>query len=302
MWLPAQPLQRVVVRHTVGLTDPLERGDQADGERLNDGLPETLEECIAAYGLTHFKIKLSGKAGDDLTRLCRIARLLARTAGPRYVVTVDGNEQYPSVATLQEFWRAVVDEPALQDFLSHVTFVEQPLHRDNALQEDVGQALGEWEQHPPLLIDESDGALDSLPKALALGYIGTSHKNCKGVFKGIANRCLIEYRQRLNPDRGFMMSAEDLANVGPIALLQDLAVVATLGVPHAERNGHHYFRGLSMWPASIGEKVLESHGDLYERQSDYATLQIRQSSVSLASVVAAPFGLAFDMPLEQDTR
>ena len=33
--------------------------------------------------------------------------------------------------------------------------------------------------------------LDSLPTALALGYVGTSHKNCKGIVKGIANACLL---------------------------------------------------------------------------------------------------------------
>lgn len=298
-WLPTKPLQHVIVRHTVGLSDPLERSDQTDGERLDDGLPETLAESIAAYGLTHFKIKLSGFAEQDLTRLCRIARLLAQMAAPNYVVTLDGNEQYGSVASLQEFWRIVVEEPALHEFLQHVAFVEQPLHRDASLQDEVGQALAAWEQHPPLLIDESDGALDSLPTALMLGYAGTSHKNCKGVFKGIANRCLLERRQRLQANRRLMMSAEDLANVGPIALLQDLAVVATLGLSHAERNGHHYFRGLSMWPALVGERILENHGDLYERRRDYATLQIRQGSVALNSVVAAPFGLGCEYPLDE---
>ena len=298
-WLPAQPTQRLIVRHTVGLSDPLERGDQRDDERVNDGLPETLEECIAAYGLTHFKIKLSGMRVQDLPRLRRIARLLAQRVGTEYVVTVDGNEQFRSMGALQEFWRALEDEPVLFDFLRHVAFVEQPLHRDHALQDEVGVALGEWEKHPPLLIDESDGALDSLPTALALGYAGTSHKNCKGVFKGIANRCLIARRQQLQPNRQFVMSAEDLSNVGPIALLQDLAVVATLGLTHAERNGHHYFRGLSMWPAMVGDTMLAEHGDLYEARRDDATLQIRQGGIDLTSVVAAPFGVGVDLPVNE---
>src|SRR2546425_7628044 len=30
--------------------------------------------------------------------------------------------------------------------------------------------------------------LESLPDALGLGYAGASHKNCKGIFKGIINR------------------------------------------------------------------------------------------------------------------
>jgi hypothetical protein len=100
-----------------------------------------------------------------------------------------------------------------------------------------------------------------------------------------------------------MMSAEDLANVGPVALLQDLAVVATLGLTHAERNGHHYFRGLTMWPEVIGNTMLAEHGDLYERQNeqwgDCTTLAIRQGGVALTSVVAAPFGLGFEVPVDE---
>jgi hypothetical protein len=90
-----------------------------------------------------------------------------------------------------------------------------------------------------LIIDESDAELDSLPRALALGYHGTSHKNCKGVFKGIANACLLEALRRQSGGDRLVMSGEDLANIGPVALLQDLAVVATLGVSSVERNGHH---------------------------------------------------------------
>jgi hypothetical protein len=212
-------------------------------------------------------------------------------------VTLDGNEQFPSMAALRAFWDDLTAEPTLHEFLRHVAFIEQPLHRELALQEEVGVALAEWTHHPPLLIDESDGTLHSLPQALALGYAGTSHKNCKGVFKSIANRCLIERRQRLQPQRQLMMSAEDLANVGPVALLQDLAVVATLGLTHAERNGHHYFRGLSMWPQGISESTFIAHSDLYEQLPAYATLRIRQGCVDVASVVAAPFGVGFEMPV-----
>ena len=61
------------------------------------------------------------------------------------------------------------------------------------------------------------------------------------------------------------MSGEDLANIGPVALLQDLAVVASLGVRSVERNGHHYFAGLSAFPRAVQQQILTHHGDLYER-------------------------------------
>src|SRR5262249_45393532 len=119
--LPAKPLRSIRVRHTVGLTDPLTEADilpferrkdliptpdtqhsipQNAGippaERLDDGLPQSLEACIAAYGLTHFKIKLCGELERDTDRLLRIARLLEAT-GSQYAFTLDGNEQYHAV-------------------------------------------------------------------------------------------------------------------------------------------------------------------------------------------------------------
>ncbi|HCK09333.1 MAG TPA: hypothetical protein DHW45_05625, partial [Candidatus Latescibacteria bacterium] len=89
-----------------------------------------------------------------------------------------------------------------------------------------------------------------------------SHKNCKGIFKGIANACLMTKRQA---DTGIahILSSEDLANVGPVALTQDLAVLATLGITHSERNGHHYFAGLSMFPEEVQAQVVENHASLY---------------------------------------
>ncbi|HCK51670.1 MAG TPA: hypothetical protein DIC23_00540, partial [Planctomycetaceae bacterium] len=89
-----------------------------------------------------------------------------------------------------------------------------------------------------------DARNDSLALALELGYHGTSHKNCKGVFRGVINACLIEFLNRQNNvgdrESRYIMSGEDLANIGPVALLQDLAVASSLGITSIERNGHHY--------------------------------------------------------------
>ena len=51
-----------------------------------------------------------------------------------------------------------------------------------------------------------------MPRAFNLGYAGVSHKNCKGVIKGLANAALVARR-------GGLLSAEDLANVVLIGLL-----------------------------------------------------------------------------------
>jgi hypothetical protein len=165
-----------------------------------------------------------------------------------------------------------------------------------ALAEATQAALRAWEQRPPIIIDESDDSLDSLPTALNSGYIGTSHKNCKGVFKGIANACLIEYRRRLDPTGVYVLSGEDLSNIGPVALLQDSTVAAVLGIDHAERNGHHYFTGLRMFPAAWQQTMLTDHGDLYQvHPAGFLMVNIHQGRITIQSLLNAPFGVAAEL-------
>jgi hypothetical protein len=95
------------------------------------------------------------------------------------------------------------------------------------------------------------------------------------------------------------LSGEDLTNIGPVALLQDLAVLATLGVAHAERNGHHYFAGLSGWPATVQAQLLAHHGDLYTQQGELVAVSIHAGQMALASVAHAPFGVGFALDVEQ---
>ncbi len=297
--LPERPRESLAVRHTVGLSDPLTDMDIPDEQRLDDGLPQSLEACIRTYGLTHFKIKLSGERDRDLERLRRLAGIIRSETRGNYAVTLDGNEQYRDVESFQSVWEAIVSDAALEPFLQRLRFVEQPLHRDVALAADATEALLGWEGRPPIIIDESDGMPGSAADALDSGYVGTSHKNCKGLFRGIANACLVTRRRRDEPQGPYGVSGEDLAYVGPVALLQDLAALANLGIDHAERNGHHYFRGLSMFPAEIREATLNHHGDLFRNQrQSFPTLAIRSGTVDLRSVVAAPFGTAFEVAPE----
>jgi L-alanine-DL-glutamate epimerase-like enolase superfamily enzyme len=299
--LPGRPLASLSVRHTVGLGDPLYDEDIAASDRLHDGLPQSVESVIRDYGVTHFKVKLVGRPEADLERLRRLSRLLAEEVGPDFRLTLDGNENYRSVVDFQELWEAIVAEPALRALLDRLLFVEQPLHRDVALSSEVGDAMMGWAERPPIIIDESDGEADTLRQALDLGYGGTSHKNCKGVFKSVANACLLADRQKTTSQQ-LQLSAEDLTNVGPVALVQDMAVVATLGIPHVERNGHHYFTGLRHLPGAVQDAVLASHGDLFHRAAQgFATLSIQDGQISTKSVVAAPFGYDFAFDSRQFT-
>lgn len=297
-FLPRQPATRICVRHTVGLSDTLAEADLPPGERLQDGLPQTLEASIRAYGLRYFKIKLSGDSDGDLQRLTRIAELIQASV-PRYAFTLDGNEQYQRGEEFRAFWDRLAHTPELNSFLQYLLFVEQPFQRSIALSDAIQAELLAWPEHPPLIIDESDAELYSLRRALDCGYAGTSHKNCKGVFKGLANACLLAYRRKTQPQRCFILSGEDLATVGPVALLQDLAMMATLGLTHVERNGHHYFPGLAMFPEAWQEATLAAHPDLFVRNGqEWPMLRIEAGSISLASVLKAPFGVGAEIDLQ----
>jgi hypothetical protein len=295
-FLPEKPLGRIIVRHTVGLADPLTEADIPAGERLEDGLPQSLEESIRVYGLGHFKIKLNGHPDRDTDRLAGVARILLREARPDFAFSVDGNEQFKSLEAFRAFWSDLAARPSLREFFRHLMFVEQPLHREAALREEVGPALRGWENHPPLIIDESDAALEDVPAALRLGYAGSSHKNCKGVFKGLANCCLIRERARADLSRPYLMSGEDLNTIGPVSLLQDLAVMAALGIQSVERNGHHDHAGLSQLPGRTQTQVLRHHEDLYEeRTAGWPALRIKAGEIELGSVNRAPFGVGFEL-------
>lgn len=291
-WLPEVPSARVVVRHTVGLADALTAADIPAGERVEDGLPQDLESSIRAYGLRAFKVKLFGDPDRDLPRLRGVQDVIRSGTGIGVdpVVTLDGNENFRDFEAFRAFWEPVSADPALAWLRDRVVLVEQPVHRAHALGDGVAEALAGWASRPALIIDESDGAPGDVARALALGYSGASHKNCKGVMKGLGNACLLAWHRARG--RVAVLTGEDLCTLGPVALLQDVAVMALLGVPHVERNGHHYFRGLSLWPDAWQAATARAHPDVYRTDAaGWVRLDVIAGAVSLDSVNAAPFGV-----------
>ena len=301
-FLPPQARRSVIVRHTIGLVDPLSEEDVDDAHRATDGLPQSFEEFIRVHGLTHFKIKLGGDIDVNRARMHKIVELI-RDNAKRCAFSLDGNENYHSVAPFRELWESFRADPIIRDFLKFLLWVEQPFHRDIALSEKTAEELRAWKDRPPFIIDESDAETGTLAVALAAGYAGTSHKNCKGVFNGLANACLISHRNRANPsDSPLHLSSEDLTTIGPISLPQDIAVAATLGITNMERNGHHYFAGLSEFPGEIQSAVLREHPDLYTRHpAGFPIVQIQGGQVQIGSVVDAPFGVNFEPNLSRFT-
>lgn len=289
--LPDAPLASCFVRHTVGLADALGPGDLPPHERVDDGLPQDLEASVRAYGLRYFKVKLSGQPARDVPRLGELLRLLERETRGEFFLTLDGNENFHAFDAFREFWEEARGDAGLRGLWPRVLVVEQPVHRSSALTDEAGRDLTAWPERPPLIIDESDGAVGDVPRALDLGYVGASHKNCKGIVKGIANAALLERRRR--EGRPVALTGEDLCILGPVVLLQDLAMMALLGITHVERNGHHYYRGLSMFPAGWQQATLAAHGDLYRRHEDgFPCVDIREGRIQLGTANAAPFGVA----------
>ena len=291
--LPDEPTRSAAARHTVGLTDPLRVDDVAPADRLDDGLPQTLEEYVRADGVDHFKIKLAADADRDRARLAAVAALLADLGVDGYAVTLDANEGFADLAAFRVEWEALASDGAVDPLLDRLLYVEQPLARDAAFTPETRRGLREWDGAPPVIVDESDDRADSLAAALDCGYAGTSHKNCKGVFAGVANRCLVEHRRRADPDGEYVLSGEDLTTLGPVELVADLAVMGTLGLDHVERNGHHYYRGLSAFPDDVQDAVLDAHPDLFRRhECGFATLAVDGGRMRFDSAVDAPFGRA----------
>jgi hypothetical protein len=275
----------IAARHTVGLVDPITAGDVK--ARLEDGLPETLEEVVARYGHRWFKLKVGGEIRADVERLTAIATVLDRATRP-YSASLDGNEQYDDIEGVAELWAAIRATPRLARLASSVAYIEQPVKRQHALARRVaGIEL-------PLIIDESDDALDAFPRARALGYRGVSSKTCKGLYKALLNgaRCAAWNAEKkgsapFSAEKGpgpFFMTGEDLTIQPGLALQQDLALVSLLGLSHVERNGHHYVNGMADLPPGEQQAFLAAHPDLYERSHGAVRPRIRDGRLEIGSL------------------
>ena len=178
-YIPSRPRASTLVFHSVGASDPLDASDVRT--RIDDGLPNTLEEWIPHDGLVRFKIKLNGGNLDaDFDRVVRIDRIVSRVQSARRVrdwkYSLDFNEGCPNVGYLLEFLRKV-REATPQGF-DRILYIEQPTARD--LQKDRANVMHEAARLRPVVIDESLTDLETLLLAREMGYTGVALKACKG--------------------------------------------------------------------------------------------------------------------------
>jgi len=279
------PAPAIEARHTVGLLDAITASDLT--HRVNDGLPETLEEVVQIYGHRHFKLKVSGQPDADVARLEAVASVLDRSGEP-YFASLDGNEQYEDCDGVAQLVERIRAHPALARLWNSILFIEQPIARKLALVADLrGAGLGK-----PVIIDESDGELDTFVAARERGYAGVSSKTCKGLYKSILNAARCAAWNRAAGQARYFMSAEDLTTQAGLSVQQDLALVNLLGITHVERNGHHYVNGMAAQPLQEQQAFLAAHPDVYEQSHGAVRLRIRGGRIALASLACPGYASA----------
>ena len=134
-------LERVAIRHTVGMDDKVE------GE---GGVADQKENTGARY----FKLKLNGDPAHDADRLIRIGKELA-TLPYDYRVTLDANEQYADLAALGALVERLDRDAALRLIAQKLLYIEQPMPRDITRQSPLG-ALARRD----FIVDEADDSYD----------------------------------------------------------------------------------------------------------------------------------------------
>jgi L-alanine-DL-glutamate epimerase-like enolase superfamily enzyme len=285
------PAPRIALRHTVGLLDPITAADVAHGDRVSDGLPQTLKEVVATYRPRYFKLKVGGKLDADLDRLAAIARVLDRSPDP-YFASLDGNEQYRSAEDVLALWQAMARTPSLHRLCASILFIEQPITRAAALDNDIRLLRAAR----PVIIDESDGTIDAFPRARALGYDGVSSKACKGFYKSVLNLARCRIWNEAGGENRYFLSGEDLTTLAGVSVQQDLALASLLGITHIERNGHHYIDGFAGRPDGEARAFLAAHPSLYHGQDGRIRLKIENGEIDIRSLDCP--GFAVGAPLD----
>ena len=261
-----RPAAAVAVRHTVGLVDPL----------------ASLGHEVSATGCRYFKLKLGGDPEKDHARLAAIAEALER-AGIDYRVTVDANEQYADVKALATLVHALAKADDLKLLAERLLYIEQPLPREKTWDTSF-EAMGE---RFAFIIDEADGHYDAFEQAQRLGYRGVSSKSCKGLYKALLNG--VRSAQWNREGIPTFVAAEDLTCQAGLAVQQDTALAAFLGITHAERNGHHYVDGFADTPEDEARGFLAAHPDLYEDVAGMVLLKIRDGALAIGSLAQPGF-------------
>jgi L-alanine-DL-glutamate epimerase-like enolase superfamily enzyme len=227
-----EPKPQLPLYHLVGALDPLTAADVKTP--IKDGLPETLQDWIAADGLTHLKIKLNGDDLDwDVNRVLAIERAAAEAQAARgcknWCYSTDFNEKCGNVQYVLDFLRRIQEQsPAAYE---RIQYIEQPTHRD--LEAHPENRMHEAAKLKPVVIDESLVDYESLLLAREQGYSGVALKACKGHTEAL-------FAAAAAQKFGMFLCVQDLTCPG-LSFLHSASLAARIpGVAAIEGNGRQY--------------------------------------------------------------
>ena len=174
---------------------------------------------------------------------------------------------------------------ALKPIASKLLYIEQPMPRDITRLSPLGELA-----RRDFIVDEADNSYDAFPVARALGYRGISSKSCKGIYKSVINATRAA-KWSAAAEKCFI-AGEDLTCQAGLAVQQDLALGALIGVTHAERNGHHYVDGFGDTPAAEAQAFLAAHPDIYASDNGKVRLAIHDGDLLTGSLTTPGFATA----------
>lgn len=228
-YIAVEPRRCLHVYHLVGALDPLTDADITT--KVDDGLPETLQEWVRTDGVDHVKLKLDGANLDwDVNRVLSVNQVLDELQQAYdWNYSLDFNERCQDADYVLDCL-ARIREAEPQAF-ARIEYVEQPTNRnlDATGTPDMHQAA----KVKPVVIDESLVDYRSLLRARELGYSGVALKACKGQSNALL---MAAAAQKF----GMFTCVQDLTCPGA-SLLQSVALAAHIPpIAAVESNARQY--------------------------------------------------------------
>ena len=215
--------------HLVGSLDPLSKDDL--NRKIDDGLPETLEDWIRSQQLSHLKIKLTGKELDaDVGRVVEIDRIASRAFPTKqFSYSLDFNEACENEDYVIDFLERL--ERLNREAVPKIHYIEQPMGRDLRLRKEV--TMHRVSRLKPVVIDESLTDLEMLRFAKQQGYSGVAVKACKGISDSILLSAAAK-------QMGMKIYVQDLTCIGGSFMASASLASRIQGVTAVEGNGRQY--------------------------------------------------------------
>ncbi len=228
-FVSSKPVETLPLYHLVGGLDALSSADLA--QRINDGLPETLEEWILAEQLTHLKLKLSGTDLDwDVGRTIEVDRIATASGQARpWAFSLDFNESCPNEDYVIDFIERI--DRLSRTAFERLQYIEQPTARDLKTRKDV--TMHRVGRLKPVVIDESLTDQETLLIARQLGYTGIALKACKGISESLLMAAAARHY-------GMFLCVQDLTCTGA-SFLQSASLASHIPtITAVEGNGRQY--------------------------------------------------------------